>query len=294
MNPEPKRPLLILRDKVFLSRACLTALIFFALPFVPHISEVRAEDISSVQTDAAVSLDEQAVNLPVRRSGFWLPENISTVGGKVDSLFYFILIITGIIFLGVQGTLLYFIFKYRASAHPKGVYVHGNKWAEIIWTLIPVLILTFLAFWGQRVWKEVKQVFPDTADTVRIRVQAEQYAWNMQYPGADEIFDTADDIKNINQMHIPAGKPVRVTLTSIAKEGAPAVIHSFFLPDFRIKQDTVPGMAIDVWFQAVRTGRYEIACAEFCGLGHYRMKGFLTIHTPEGYKNWLKNEAVTA
>lgn len=293
MKPEPNRFLLISRDKVFLSRAYLAALIFFILPFFPHVSEVKAEN-NVPAAEQIISADEQAVNLPVKRSGFWLPENISTVGGKIDSLFYFILILTGIIFLGVQGTLFYFIFKYRAGAHPKSHYTHGSKRAEIIWTLIPVLILTFLAFWGQRVWKEVKHVAADTADTVKIRVQAEQYAWNMQYPGADGLFDTEDDIRNINQMHIPAGKPVRVTLTSIAKEGAPAVIHSFFLPDFRIKQDVVPGMAIDLSFEAVRTGRYEIACAEFCGLGHYRMKGFLTIHTPEGYENWLKAEALSS
>lgn len=275
---------------ILLSSAC-----FFNLPGIA--AENNPVPLTEPQTETLLSgaqLDEMAVNLPVKRSGFWLPQNISTIGEKVDSLFYFILVMTGLIFLGVQGVLIYFIFKYRSGVHPKGFYTHGNRLAEIIWTLIPVLILTALAFWGQQVWKEVKRTFPDTADTIKIRVQAEQYAWNMQYPGADGLFDTPDDIKNINQMHIPAGKPVRVTLTSIEKEGAPAVIHSFFLPDFRIKQDVVPGMAIDVWFQALRTGQYEIACAEFCGLGHYRMKGFLTIHTPEGYQNWLKSQETAA
>lgn len=265
------------------------AFLLFLFLFTPSL---KAE-ISSSQKNSQVETvsDEAAVNLPVERAGFWLPKNISTIGGNVDSLFYFILIITGVIFIGVQGTLVYFIFKYRAGVHPQGYYTHGNNLAELIWTLLPALILTVLAFASQNVWKQVKSISPDTADTVKIRVQAEQYAWNIQYPGADGIFDTADDIKNINQMHIPVGKPIRVTLTSIAKEDAPAVIHSFFLPDFRIKQDVMPGMAIDVWFQAIRTGKYEIACAEFCGLGHYRMKGFLTIHTPEGYKAWLKERA---
>lgn len=223
----------------------------------------------------------------------WLPENVSTIGGKVDFLFYVILAITGIIFIGVQGTLVYFIFKYRAGAHPKSEFIQGSKRAEIIWTVIPTLILAALAFLGQGIWQDIKQKFPDTADTVKIRVMAEQYAWNIQYPGPDGNFDTADDIKNINQMHIPSGKPVRVTLSSVEKEGLPAVIHSFFLPEFRIKQDSVPGMEIDVWFQATRPGNFEIACAEFCGLGHYRMKGYLTVHTPEDYQKWLSEQALT-
>ncbi len=223
----------------------------------------------------------------------FFPENVSTFGGKVDSLFYVILAVTGFLFILVQGALILFIFRYRASAHPKSHYTHGSKTAEIVWTLLPALILLMIGFSGQKVWKEIKGVFPAGADTVKIQIQAEQYAWNIQYPGPDGKFDTEDDLRNLNQLHIPAGKPVRITLTSIEKPGKPAVIHSFFLPEFRLKQDVVPGMPVDVWFEAKKTGKYEIACAEFCGLGHYRMKGFLTVHTPEEFGSWMSDQEKT-
>lgn len=200
------------------------------------------------------------------------------------------LAVTGVIFAGVQGALLWFVFRYRESNSPRGFYIHGNRTIEIVWTLIPALILIVIGFSSQKIWAEIKTSFPNTADTVFIRIQAEQFAWNIQYPGPDKKFDTADDIRNLNQLHIPVGRPVRITLTSSAKEAAPAVIHSFFLPEFRLKQDVVPGMPVDVWFQAAKTGNFEIACAEFCGLGHYRMKGFLTVHEPAAYETWLTGQ----
>ena len=235
--------------------------------------------------------DSAALNVPRKQTGFWLPESLSTFSQKVDFLFYVILWITGIVFFLVQGTLIYFIIRYRGREGAKGFYTHGNTKVEIVWTIIPAVILIVLALMGQGVWEEIKSTLPSGPETVHIRVQAEQFAWNIQYPGKDEKFDTADDIKNINQLHIPVGRPVRVTLTSIEKEDNPAVIHSFFLPEFRLKQDVVPGMAIDVWFEAKKTGKYEIACAEFCGLGHYRMRGFLAIHSPEGFEAWLREQA---
>ncbi len=236
--------------------------------------------------------DSKALNLPRKQTGWWLPDDISTFGGEIDYLFYVILVITGVIFFGVQGALIYFLICYRGREGKKGFYTHGNSTVEIIWTAIPTVILIVLAVMGQKVWAEVKATLPTDPKTVQIRIQAEQFAWNIQYPGADGKFDTADDIRNINQLHIPVGRPVRATLTSIEKEDKPAVIHSFFLPEFRLKQDIVPGMAIDVWFEAKRTGQYEIACAEFCGLGHYRMRGFLSIHSSEGFEAWLKEQVV--
>ncbi len=235
--------------------------------------------------------DSAALDVPRKKTGWWLPDSLSTFSEKVDTMFYVILIITGIVFFGVQGTLIYMLVRYRSREGAKGHYTHGSAKVEIIWTIIPAIILLVLALMGQSAWVEIKSTLPAEKDSVRIRVQAEQFAWNIQYPGADGKFDTADDIKNINQLHIPVGKPVRVTLTSIEKEDKPAVIHSFFLPEFRLKQDVVPGMAIDVWFEAKKTGKYEIACAEFCGLGHYRMRGFLAIHSPEGFEAWLREQA---
>ncbi len=235
--------------------------------------------------------DSAALNIPRKQTGWWLPDSLSTFAHKIDYLFYVILWITGIVFFAVQGALIYFLFRYRDREGAKAHYTHGSHTVEVIWTIIPAVILVTLAFMGQGVWAEVKTKMPAGPDAVEVRVQAEQFAWNIHYPGADKKFDTADDIININQLHIPVGKPVRVTLTSIEKEDKPAVLHSFFLPEFRLKQDAVPGMAIDLWFEAQKTGKYEIACAEFCGIGHYRMRGFLSIHSPEGFEAWLKEQA---
>ena len=232
--------------------------------------------------------DSAALNVPRPKMTWWLPPNISTFGAEIDKLFYIILVITGIVFFGVQGTLLYFLFKYRQRPDSKPLYTHGNQRLEIIWTIIPAIILVFLAIFSQKLWSEIKSNVP--AGAYPIEIQAEQFAWNVTYAGPDGKFATPDDIKTINQLHIPVGKPVRVRLTSIGKDGKHPVIHSFFLPEFRLKQDVMPGMGIDVWFEATKTGKYEIACAEFCGLGHYRMRGFLSIHSPEGFDAWLREQ----
>ena len=234
--------------------------------------------------------DSAALNVPRPKSGWWLPPNVSTYGRKIDRLFYIILWITGIIFVGVQSTLLAFLIRYRARTGAQAHYTHGSKRLEVIWTIIPAIILVVLTVLSQRVWREIRGTPP--AGAIPIQIEAEQFAWNVRYPGQDGKFETSDDIKTVNQLHIPVGKPVRVRLKSIGKDGNHPVIHSFFLPEFRLKQDVVPGMGIDVWFEATQTGKYEIACAEFCGLGHYRMRGFLSIHSPEGFNAWLREQAI--
>jgi cytochrome c oxidase subunit 2 len=123
---------------------------------------------------------------------------------------------------------------------------------------------------------------------MNVEILAEQFAWNLRYAGADGKLNTADDVLSLNQMHIPVGRPVIVSLKS--KD----VIHSLFLPEFRVKQDAVPGMTTRIWFEATRTGSWEIACAELCGLGHYRMKGFITVDSPEDFEKWLATQAAEA
>jgi cytochrome c oxidase subunit 2 len=113
-------------------------------------------------------------------------------------------------------------------------------------------------------------------------VTAKQFNWEMLYPGPDGQFGTADDLLLDNELHVPVNKVVRVTLKS--KD----VIHSFFLPHVRLKQDAVPGREIEAWFEATKLGRYEIPCAELCGFGHSGMKGWLTVHPPDEYQKWVK------
>jgi cytochrome c oxidase subunit 2 len=214
-----------------------------------------------------------------------LPEGVSSYSGRIDDMFHLIMWITGIIFVVVELLLLYFLFRYRAKDGDgrKARYTHGNNRLEVVWTIIPALICVVLALLSRRVWTEIKQQIPTEA--LQIQVTGEQFSWTITYAGKDGQFGTDDDIVSLNQLHFPVGQKVVATLRS--KD----VIHSFYLPEFRVKQDAVPGMSTRIWFDATRTGSWEIACAELCGLGHYRMKGFVTVETPEEFQKWLASQA---
>jgi len=209
----------------------------------------------------------------------WLPEAASTSAPIVDQLFYAVLAMTGVVFVLVQGTLLYFVIRYRHRPDRRAAYTHGNTMAEIVWTVIPALILIGLAVYNQRAWARVRGTPPPSETEVEI--QGEQFAWNIRYPGADRQLHTADDLITINQLHLPVRQTVLLHVT--AKD----VIHSFFVPAFRVKQDATPGLTARMWIEPTKTGDYEIACAELCGLGHYRMRGFLTIEEPDAFHTWL-------
>ena len=210
-----------------------------------------------------------------------LPESASTYAPKIDQLFWAILAITGFFFFLVQGCLLLFVLKYRARSGQKAAYIHGNNLVEIIWTVIPALILLALTLGSQKVWAEIRYPKYAPPASLQVEILAEQFAWNIRYPGPDGQFDTADDITTINQLHLPVGTPVQVNIRS--KD----VIHSFFVPEFRVKQDAVPGLPTRVWVEATRPGQFEIRCAELCGLGHYRMKGFVTTEPIADFQKWL-------
>ena len=209
----------------------------------------------------------------------WLPEGITTTAPLIDRLFYLVLWVTGGVFLLVQGTLLVFLVRYRHRPGVPAAYLHGNKLVEVIWTAIPAQILASLALRSQEVWSQVRGT-PPPAD-LEVEITAEQFAWNIRYAGPDHVLNTADDITTINQLHLPVHETILVRLRS--KD----VIHSFFVPQFRMKQDAVPGFTGRLWLAATKTGHFEIACAELCGLGHYRMRGFLTIESPEAFTAWL-------
>ena len=209
----------------------------------------------------------------------WLPEGISTTAPLIDHLFYAVLWITGVVFVLVQVTLLVFLVKYRRREGKPAAYIHGNNLAEFIWTAIPAIILIGLAYQSQQVWARVRGT-PPPAD-IHIEITAEQFAWNIRYAGADHLLNTADDITTINQLHLPVNQTILIHLKS--KD----VIHSFFVPQFRMKMDAVPGLTGRLWVNAVKSGNYEIACAELCGLGHYRMRGYLVIESQEDFDKWL-------
>jgi len=209
----------------------------------------------------------------------WLPENISTYGMKIDSLLYLIYYITNAVFFLVAGFMIYFLIKYRYNPDRKAEYSHGNTKLEVIWTSATTLGVLILALISAPVWREVKLDLPEP--DVMVQVTAEQFNWKVLYPGPDKLFGTDDDLELENELNVPVDKIVHVRLLS------DDVIHSFFIPVLRLKQDTVPGREITVWFEAIKTGKYEIPCAELCGFGHSGMLGHLYVLTPEEYENWV-------
>ncbi len=237
-------------------------------------------------------------------SGRWhMPELISEYGG-IDSQFYRTLTVVGIAFVLSHVGLGYFIFKYGKNTE-KAVYSHGSTKWEIRFTLLTAMTFVALAILGQRVWMSLH--FNEApADAVQIEVVAQQFSWNFRYPGADGKFGrtlpnlikepdnmvgldstdpaSKDDIVTQGLIAVPVGRPVNLILRS--KD----VTHNFFVPQLRFKQDTVPGLSINVHFIANKVGQYEVACSELCGLGHYKMKAVFEVKEPADYEKWLQEK----
>ncbi|HKA28684.1 MAG TPA: cytochrome c oxidase subunit II, partial [Candidatus Binatia bacterium] len=172
----------------------------------------------------------------------WLPPNVSSFGGQIDNLFYAIYYLTTAVFFAVQITLLVFIFRYRDRPGRTATYTHGNTTLEIVWTAVPAMILAVLALVSRSTWAEIKETQPPS--DFQIELYGKQFNWEIVYPGPDGKLGTEDDVHMDNDFHVPVNKVVRVQLKS--KD----VIHSFFVPQFRLKQDAVPGRSIPVWFKA--------------------------------------------
>ena len=209
---------------------------------------------------------------------------MSTYGGQIDGLFYLILWITGVIFIARRGgPHPVFLFRYRRREGRAARYTHGSNRLEVIWTIVPAVICVVLALMSRRSWAEIKQSIPQGA--MNVEILAEQFAWNLRYPGADGKLNTADDVLSLNQLHIPVGRPVVV---SLKLEGR----HPLLLPA-RVPRQAGRRAGDDdpVWFEATRVGNWEIACAELCGLGHYRMRGSSRWRQPEDFEKWLADQA---
>jgi len=210
----------------------------------------------------------------------WLPENVSTFGAEIDSLFYIIYYITAAVFILVTVLMVLFLILYRHREGRRATYSHGNTALEITWTIIPAIILVALSFMSVSSWGKIKSHVPPT--DFQVQVTAKQFNWEILYPGPDGKFGTEDDFQIENDMHVPVNKVVHVILKSRD------VIHSFFVPNLRLKQDAVPGREILAWFEATKPGKYELPCAELCGFGHSGMRGWLYVDTAEDYQKWVQ------
>ncbi len=245
-----------------------------------------------------------------------LPPLATTHGGQIDSMIGWMHIFMFVLFVGWSAFLVYVLMRFRRSRNPvasyTGVQSRANSYLE---GAVLVVELIFLFAFSIPLWAARVDHLPPESDALVVHVTGEQFAWNIRYPGPDRIFGKTDiklidlqenplgidrsdpaakdDVTTLNQLYLPVNRPVIVRLRS--KD----VIHSFGVPEFRVKQDAIPGLTIPVWFipnvttedMRTRTGnpdfQYEIACAQLCGLGHYRMRGFVTVQTAQEFEKWL-------
>jgi cytochrome c oxidase subunit II len=235
---------------------------------------------------------------------WWFPESISEHGGAVDRQFNITIIVVGIAFAAAQVGLGWVVWKYRdSSAATRATYSHGNNRLEVIWTVVTAIVFISLAVMGQRVWAAL-HLHAAPAGSYTVEVVAQQFSWNFHYHGKDNVFGRTDpkliddsalnyvglddtdpnakDDSVVSTLVVPVNRPIELILKS--KD----VTHSFFVPQLRFKQDLVPGMAIPVHFTINKTGKYELACAELCGMNHYKMKSYMLV-LPENEFNELIN-----
>jgi len=224
---------------------------------------------------------------------WWFPPSITEHGPAYDRQFLITIIVVGISFAAAQIGLGWVVWKFRDTGDKeRAAYSHGNNRLEVVWTVVTAIIFISLGVMGQRVWASLN-LTKIPAGAYPIEVTAQQFSWNFHYPGKDMTFGRTDpnliDDSSLNYvgldetdpnskddsvvatLAIPANRPVELVLNS--KD----VTHSFFVPQLRFKQDLVPGMKIRVHFTALKPGKYELACAELCGMNHYKMKAFMLV-----------------
>ena len=237
---------------------------------------------------------------------WWFPESASSHGEILDNQFVVTLVVTGIVFIIAQIGLGWVLFRYRDTGKNQVVYSHGNNKLEIIWTALTAIVFFLMVLPGQKIWADL-YLNPAPKDAFQIEVTGQQFAWNIRYPGPDGQFGivkpelindaagnplgldfddpAAQDDLVLPTMAIPVNRPIELLLRS--KD----VTHAFSVRELRIKQDTVPGLLIPLRFTATKTGSFEIACAELCGLGHHRMRSFIEVLTEDAYRGWLREMA---
>src|ERR1700758_2913645 len=236
---------------------------------------------------------------------WWLPHGAAKAAAFIDGQFTLTFILMGIVFVAAQGALGYLVWKYREGASNGPVeYSHGNTKLEVIWTALTAILFIGLNLMGSHVWAS-ERFAPADPGSVPVEVTGMQFAWYFRYPGADGKFgatspklmdpsagneaavglDTSDpaakDDVVTGTMYLPVNRQVDLRLRAVD------VIHSFFVPNMRFKQDAVPGLEIHMHFTPTEVGDYEIACAELCGLGHYKMHGMLKVVSQADFDKWL-------
>ncbi len=229
------------------------------------------------------ALDDQ--NWPLLN--YWFPDDVSEYGHIIDGLFMVILWLTGVVFVATELALVWFLWRYDGKTNRDPVkFTHGSHSLEVVWTVLPAATLLFIAIYQMNAWADTKIRRPENPD-FEVEITARRFEWRIRYPGPNGKFDEVgelhpDDIYDVNDLHVPVDATVLVHLKS--KD----VLHSFFLPNLRVKQDAVPGMKIPVWFKARQTGEFDLVCAGLCGRRHYQVSGRPTVQTRDELDAHLK------
>lgn len=193
----------------------------------------------------------------------------SSYSGLVDKTFWFILGASVIMLVGITATMIYFIVKYRRSKHPQAKDIEGSATLETLWTVLPTVLVMVMFYYG---WAGFKVMRDTPSGATPVTVQARMWSWSFKYENG----------KQSTELVVPVGRPVSVKLESAD------VIHSFFVPAFRLKEDCVPGRQNHAWFQAEREGTYDILCAEYCGDQHATMLAKLVAVHPDTFDVWIE------
>ncbi len=207
------------------------------------------------------------------------------LGREIDHLFYVILWITGAVFVITHLVLGYVLWS-GSVRRGKALYVHHNNWLELIWTVVPAGLLLFISLYQMNVWADfrMESQFPQAArESVVAEVTGRQFEWRIRFPEPGTRLTAEPHVRDaydVNELHVPAGKPVMVWLRTAD------VQHSLYFPSLRVKQDAVAGLTIPVWFQVDEPGEYPIVCTELCGWGHYKMGAKLVAHAPEEWDSF--------
>ena len=206
---------------------------------------------------------------------YWLPSPSSVTTASVDDLYYFLLWLSAVSTAVIFGAMIYFCIRYRARSRaanqqPEGSIDH-NTTLEIIWSVLPLVILIGVFVWG---FKGYVNLRTPPKGAMEVHVTAQKWKWLFKYPDADGYTD--------DTLHVPVNTPVRILINSTD------VLHSLFIPSFRVKMDAVPGRFTELWFEATESGEFPIFCAEYCGTSHSDMISRVVVHPPGGYDTFLE------
>jgi cytochrome c oxidase subunit 2 len=201
------------------------------------------------------------------------PENASTNAGNVDALYIFLLLVSGIMTVLIFTVLTAFAVRFRKQKGQRAVQIEGSHHLEITWSIIPFCVMLVFFVWGAVIFFQERTPPQDATEVYTV---AKQWMWKFEHKGGQ---------REINELHVPVGRDVKMIMTS------QDVIHSFFVPAFRLKQDVVPGRYTTLWFHATKAGTYHLFCSQYCGTQHSGMVGWVTVMEPRDYEAWVSGGA---